>query len=1316
MGWHISPLRTVFGWFESALHVLEDRFTIRKNTSLIRIKVDEDVDIFWRVVTVILWILCSHIRRYDIVLRGCSPIVVETMVPLLRVMLVTDEAMRREEMMCLTWPNCIARLNCTPAVARNNLIQQKRKERVGPRTAFVVEQFVWFIIIISSLDLRNIHRLSVALFVVNTIHWARFGLSSAACFLGLYLLVTHFWLPSYSLRDTFLALSGQRSWVYTIYSSYSLAFSLTLLITDTQFLQRARREIIWRVLKVGSALEKNLINTPLRCIFDLQRLLLNYFFFVGFNFFMALCMWFSTMMFEWAFDTSCTGVICTIGVVYIILGKGRAEGFRKALREGIVCFLAYLSVVAFIFYFVSAQSLSFMANCVSSGFFVLYIAAYSPRRVYSAAPLAVIWLIMVAVDACWQAHHTSLGTQHIMWYKKLLYVNTIAFGWLFLLGTVLDMYEWSFPKLESTTPAVAVSGFAAKTIKSEQKQKEKAVHASVQLNGEKSNGSTHNNNNNSVTATVAAAVTTVNAVLRKLSSTEESVASPVLPSLPPSMVMKDIKTVNTVDTGIDTVETEERDNVLEESSCISPPSRTEKHMLSSSDVDTALVMAKHKSLDVSEVQSKATVLLSQEEESEEAVQEEAKNEKEVEEEVEVQEEKEEVAVKKADKVVEVGEHSSHLTSSEKSSSTLFVLKGDSVVTLQSSPSSSTSSTTTMSTREKQEVNSQPNEITAPFSVVNDASHTAPSSLSIPLSASPQQTSSNASSTERRRKSGEWRNKKALQSTSVANESSRKEGKSKPTIATQIPASITVTVSAAPKTQPSVKSIAGNTTKTMNIPLPRGMRAKEAAATSSESGDSTVVVASTATATKKPSVPKSTVAPIKILAPMPQTEQRAVNDVVVKKHNENTVRTNTSKLLVSPTPPVSSQPVKQQNSGKKTIYTEFIEPKRRPAEKNTVRVGVKSIAKPSTVTLPSSHNSTEVRRSTGESSTTVTGIAAGGASPSNFEFSQSVEKARHTGSDVRETPTLTIPQPRSTRNAASTAATGITTTTTTTLTSTAIAAITATPTTVGSGDDLLPWGTMLPKNLGISDDVFASLHDDYASELSSHGDDDAVLDLARPQIAALTENNGSAPPESSRVIPPSARHALESFARSWMPQTDESHGEGVKDNDVTGTAALTVNTELQQPQQHLILGDMTTHAYLPHHISGGTPIGRGTAMQMPCAPVMFTSVEDCEGMNAVAYQTMGLNSPQHITQYHQTQPQQQVPMMLLPTGDGRMAFYPVVTSFHTPPHVMLPASHLKPNTVQEQQQQTIVYPQVAIPSQQVYSGNWSNLHQTLNPNK
>ncbi|KEG10566.1 hypothetical protein DQ04_03561040 [Trypanosoma grayi] len=1284
----VSPTHIFLQWFSMALQVLESRFALRKDANLFVAASDEKMDVIWRFLSILSWIICIVMRRYDTVLRGCSPIALETLIPLLRVVLVEDDAMlRREELMALSNGNGTThRLQgMTSAAVRNNLPQQKRKECVGPRTAFAVELFTWFTLILALLDLTNIHRLSVALFLANTIHWIRLGPVSASCLVALYIVITYLWYPAYPLRDTFLTLSGQRSWTHHMYSSYSLAFSLTLLMTDTQFLQRARYAVVSRAIMLPSSLEKNLANTPLSKMCGVVQKFSDVFFFVGFNFCMALGVWFTAMMFEWGLEVPCTGVICALLTPPVILGAEWTRDFNRALCEGILCFVAYLVIGLSVFLFVPAHSLPFTANCMASAFFVVYMAAHSPRRVTSTLPLTLLWLVMVGMDAYWQMQRGAMGELRSAWLTQLLCLNAITLGGLFMLSTALHVYRWEWPTESPATATVAVPAAVTKSIastRSEQKQKEKITPTTVSLNVERA------------TAPVAAVTATSQpSVAKKIDNGSEENAQTVLS--PSSMssssvslpsVPMDVKTATLVDPPSKTSKTahiHEGDKAVGEAVQQSSSGPKEKHMRASIDehadadvvvntgrrVSSSAVSASRKSVRVCTPPPPVAASSKTEE------------------------------MKREEPI--------HVLNDKKSLPRVTALEEvqATIAAKAEVEDAATSSVSSVSTRrDREEEHTQPSPATdEPFKLE-------PSSYSLALSSSPLQTSSSVSSVERRSRAV----KKKTQHPTPATEEAIKKG-SKSTDPTTTTSGPTTTTPTPPKA----------VEKAVTIPLPRGLRKDSLPASRPPAEISAVKAAATPSVT----APE----PTKTVPPTTWQTRRAAPERVGNTFKENVTKTGNRRVVLthgaqSPPPPYSeAQKMLQAESSTET--------KKHTVERFTSHAdGTNNLNNNSklhaTVSQP---RILEGRRFTAE--TTAVSATVSGTAASRSEPVQRGGKQRQSIPDGRESATLEIPQPRSTRTVQAAAA--------------AAAAAAPPPPTETVLDSPTPdTPPVQPSLLGIGSDarekMLALLSDKCSVEMSSHGDDDVPLDFAHLHIESPARSTPNSPRhhvpvptyEASRGMPPSARHALENFAKAWMPHAEapdtDSNDRSARETEQRDVE-LNVNTvpisrvavNREYPMQNLL-----APSAVPHAPTFTEP--RSNLLRQNPHPMIVTE-DTVERNSSNSFQMTAPNLRPHVAPLTHVEPHMvtlpqsqinpQMPMMLVQMSDGRMTLCPVVASSYTAAtHAVLTSPHLKsavipqPPPPQQQQQQAMAYPHVALAQQQVYQGGWTQMSPYQSPKK
>ncbi|RNE98446.1 uncharacterized protein Tco025E_09219 [Trypanosoma conorhini] len=1246
---------------KTALQLFESRFAMRKDVSLISAAPDEEVDFLWRFVIICLWAFCIYMRGYDTILRGCSPIALETAILLLRVILVDDEAlMKRDEIMAsASGGGCAHRVHSTlGAGVRNGGLQQKQKERIGPRTAFALELFVWFIVIILTIDLTNINRASVALFLANTLHWSRIGPKLLVLFIGIYVFATCFWCPAYSLRDTFLMLSGQGSWVYRVYSSFGMAFSLTLFLTETQCLQRVRRAGVWKVLMIPRVLEKSVANTPLSGLSSVLRGLADYFFFLGFNFCMALCMWFSSMMFEWTSEASFTGIICAFFVVSAILGEGWADDFQRMLRESVACLAMYLAVATLVVFCIPADTLPFAANGMSSAFFVLYMAAHSPRRVHSSLPLVMVWLGMLAVNAYWHVNRSGVNALQMTWNKKLLYVNTITSSSLFMTFTALYVYRWEWPVVSSAAAfGVVPNGVSrlASITRAEQKSREKS----------------HNNTASSVSIALEKAATATFATTllpgKRTSgggdkapsfTLSPSSASPSTSSSSSSSALRRVGNATpgaSTGTGIGAVEPDKCAQARGEGTAAPSAGASEKLLTSLSDANT-----------VSERQScegahepRASSTTSEQEEGEDVT-------------------AEETIDAKTTQDEDDGRRLPRLTASEEARPTTPPVKKE-LVQINAFEQEPPFVPLTSQTKRR-----SVNENAAPrFAAANSSSKVEPSSLSIALS-SPLQMSSTASS-EERRGGAAGKGKKTPRRVSPTRGENRKQHKSNERVAAVAVEKIQFSEKEPPSLQ-SVEKVAHT------LPL------RELKGTSAKAPPESATVVR-----NKAPVTASAV-------------RRAASEKATNARKETTTKTALHKesAAVSHSQPPSRVPPA------KAVCPEVTGPKGQAVRKALPRGEVAAAETKFQKPLPPHEKRAEDRRRATEAAAAAI-IISSSASASHGGLAAHNEHLHEGNTVSSESTCVIIPQPRSAQ----------TNLKTTSLCSLTVAAVKTLP------REEQTWSKQRSSTKSEKDKCFSSKKNKCPSCVSSQGDDDASLDLGKLHLASLPESEAEGNSsrglrvtptfESSRYIPQATLHSLENFAKAYMPRVSASGN-----TDVERRAEVAKGKDAQSC--------LNVNSLRPIVENEGPPLGAIAPAAAGCSATTFP-----ESVSAVPHQvtsqmfSMGVardarsaalyqqaNSairPQltatprmesHAVVMPQNPMQQQVPMMLVAMGDGRLTYCPVLASSYptAPPIVMQPQPLESALMAQQHQQRGVLYHQQLPLShpQPPYPGAWSHVNQ------
>ncbi|EAN95286.1 hypothetical protein, conserved [Trypanosoma cruzi] len=1257
--------------FLTASHVLESRFTIHKDLPLISTSLDEEVDLFWRFVIICLWAFCIYMRGYDTILRGCSPIALETVILLLRVLLLGDDILiKREELMAL--PNGIGhihRVHSAPgASVRNGALQQRQKERIGPRTAFALELFIWFLLIIFTIDLTNINRASVALFLVNTLYWARLGPTSVVFFVGIYVLMTYFCCPAYSLRDSFLTLSGQRSWVYRVYSSFGLAFSLTLFLTETQCLQRVRRAGLWKVLMIPRAFEKNVANTPLRGFSAVMRHLTNYLFFLGFNFYMALSVWFSSMMFEWTSDTSFTGIVCTPYALSAILGEGWTGDFQRMLREAIACLSMYLVIAIFIVLFVPTDSLSFAANGVSSAFFVLYMAAHSPRRVHSSFPLVMVWLGMVAVNAYWHVNRVGVNAMHMTWYKKLLCVNTITSGTLFMLSTALHVYRWEWPIDPSAAALTATINSVTRvspSTRTDHKVKEKTNNSTSLMS-----------NTVEKSAAIMSTPSTVSMPGKKASYSIEKVTSFAL-SLSSSSTSRPVENVASEvypEASINATEPEKCDAMSGGS--IRPSSSYQFDKPTTIAFDESVVTENFLCECAHEPRTNSAA-------SEEEAEEEAQRQQE-------EEEEEEAAQYDDD-----DDYLPKLAASEEVLPTSPVMKKEKKEEKGEVQRDTSFEETSSAPLPSQPRRGNENEnVLSSIAASDSLSKMEPLSQSLALS-SPMQTSSSVSSEERRGSSA-GKGKKTSERLAATEGGNWKRNKSHDRFAETVVDKIR-----------SSENVSHSLQLVEKVVQPLPLRGTQQTSTQIPPESTTVSNKTSATAS---------------------FSRRAALEPVVNARREHAPN-KTSPSGKEPIA-VSNQQLPSQVSAHRVTNTEFTGNKRQNGKKSSSRGDTTATEFKSQKTLPSQSKRSEDRRRGAETSAAAR-VAASTASASRLGLKPNNDQPSQGNKNVGGGGCVTAPQIRSAQN-------HLTSNFSSSLTVAALKSLT---------EEKKAWDGQQSSARDETDEL--SLHlrgkstsgtkNKFNSRVSSQGDDDNSLDLAQLHLASLPESEpersssrrrGPTPTfEASRCIPQSTLHSLENFAKAYMPRLDtsglretERQGEAADGKDTQGgssTAHLSPTTV-----KHVSLLEAAASAAASRSASGFGESRGAVPQQMMPQMFAMSAIRDAHG--AAIYQQVTPALRPHVaatTQFDshamampQTASQQQIPVVLVAMGDGRLTYCPVVASSYSPaPHIMMQPQHMESAAMpQQHQQQGMVYQHVPISHpQQAYPGAWSHLSQQLN---
>ncbi|CBH16132.1 hypothetical protein, conserved [Trypanosoma brucei gambiense DAL972] len=379
--------------------------------------------------------------------RTCSPVVLETIILLARVMVGNSELLFKGDQ-AAAWAGFGGPHRSPNGETSSHGVgsQQRRKDRVISKPTFAPVPFFSvcaaaflivsaFTTLFCKTDACLLHSTRIAFGLSMVIIPATLTGRKAFMLAGGCYLVYVFWGP-FALYVQQFQESGTHTWWHSLYSRYSTALALTVLLMDVRDFTQC--QLGRKCVAAFPALEKLVKIIPDSSSHGDDKVWgvsISYVCFVCSITTMTLCLWASSMMLERSLDVSCTGVFCALVVVLKIADGCLAKGFMKALRESFPLLTISALLVAVVYYCVPVESHPIVAGSMPCSMVVVYIANRCPCGSYSETIFLLMWLTMFgSVYRGSSFAHVIEG--RYVFPNQMLHLVTIGVGFhtLFVLG------------------------------------------------------------------------------------------------------------------------------------------------------------------------------------------------------------------------------------------------------------------------------------------------------------------------------------------------------------------------------------------------------------------------------------------------------------------------------------------------------------------------------------------------------------------------------------------------------------------------------------------------------------------------------------------------------------------------------------------------------------------------------------------------------------------------------------------------------------------------------------------------------------------
>ncbi|KAG5488894.1 hypothetical protein JIQ42_00512 [Leishmania sp. Namibia] len=285
-------------------------------------------------------------------------------------------------------------------------------------SAFLVEQTVWFVFLMATLDSISMQRLAVAAFFANVVGWLPvYSVKSLAGLGSALVVVFMYWIPSYAMDDALLSVTFLQRSIQRMLSAYCASLCITLLFAETLLLDDVRRVLVQGVFTLPQRLLRVGGHHPAltRLVHGCMWLRCEYFYFVDFYFFLGLMCWLSLVLMETAAGISVLGIVMLLMAVPWLVGDGWTATPLRALKDTAI-FVGFYAVTAlFLARVVPWSGLAFLSNAVQSVAVLLLMAARCEYKQPGGSAYLLLWVAMMCVYLYEKAGVASGTTGSTAW-------------------------------------------------------------------------------------------------------------------------------------------------------------------------------------------------------------------------------------------------------------------------------------------------------------------------------------------------------------------------------------------------------------------------------------------------------------------------------------------------------------------------------------------------------------------------------------------------------------------------------------------------------------------------------------------------------------------------------------------------------------------------------------------------------------------------------------------------------------------------------------------------------------------------------------
>ncbi|KAG5489636.1 hypothetical protein GH5_00514 [Leishmania sp. Ghana 2012 LV757] len=285
-------------------------------------------------------------------------------------------------------------------------------------SAFLVEQTVWFVFLMATLDSISMQRLAVAAFFANVVGWLPvYSVKSLAGLGSALVVVFMYWIPSYAMDDAVLSITFLQRSIHRMLSAYCASLCITLLFAETLLLVDVRRVFVQGVFTLPQRLLRVGGHHPAltRLVHGCMWLRCEYFYFVDFYFFLGLMCWLSLVLMETAAGISVLGIAMLLMAVPWLVGDGWMVTPLRALKDTVI-YVGFYAVTALLLARVVPWSgLAFLSNAVQSVAVLLLMAARCEYKQPCGSAYLLLWVVMMCVYLYEKAGMASGTTGSTVW-------------------------------------------------------------------------------------------------------------------------------------------------------------------------------------------------------------------------------------------------------------------------------------------------------------------------------------------------------------------------------------------------------------------------------------------------------------------------------------------------------------------------------------------------------------------------------------------------------------------------------------------------------------------------------------------------------------------------------------------------------------------------------------------------------------------------------------------------------------------------------------------------------------------------------------